>query len=246
MSASKGLRLIVLAVVSIVATSCGSAGDAELVVSAASSLSDSFTEIEAAFEAENPGVDVVLNFGASPVLANQIIEGAPVDVFASASIQDMELLVEEGRADGFSVFARNFATIGVPFGNPAGVEDIEDLETVSLLGVCAPQVPCGVVASEVFAKAELSVSPSTLEPNARALVTKLEESELDAGIVYVSDAVSGRVDSIDIPDEFQASTDYPIATLVEAEDQSLAGRFVEFVEGSQGLDLLAENGFSTP
>ena len=93
--------------------------EGELLVSAAASLTDAFAGIEAAFESVNPGVDVVLNLGSSSALREQILEGAPADVFASANTSNMDQVVDAGEASGDpEIFARNLLQIAVPAGNP--------------------------------------------------------------------------------------------------------------------------------
>ena len=150
---------------------CGapSAGRSEIVVSAASSLSDAFTEIAEAFEASNPDVAITLNVGGSSSLREQILEGAAVDVFASADSRNVEDVSGElvGPA---RVFARNVLQIGVPSGNPANVAGLEDFERSDLLlGVCANSVPCGDLAERVLAAAGVEALVDTYEPNVRAL-----------------------------------------------------------------------------
>jgi len=229
----------------------GTAGQAELTVSGASSLTDAFGDIGSAFEGENPGVTVTFNFGPSDGLATQINDGAPVDVFASASPTWMDSVQDDGpgvsdRAD----FARNRLTIIVPTDNPAGIEDISDLAEDNLqLVIAAEGVPAGDYAREIFknagiSKAALANVVSNAE-DARAVVTSVASGEADAGIVYVTDVtedVAGQVTQIEIPDDINVIATYPIAVVNDTQETDLAASFVDYVLGP-GQQTLAEYGF---
>jgi molybdate transport system substrate-binding protein len=229
-------------------TAAGLEGD--LLVSAAASLTDAFAGMETAFEAANPGVDVVLNLGSSSSLREQILEGAPADVFASANISNMDQVAEAGEVEGEAeVFALNELQIAVPAGNPAGVTGLDDFASEDLLiGLCAEEVPCGSFAREALEKAGVTAAIDTNEPNVRALLTKVEAGELDAGIVYVTDVLStaGAVEGVDIPEEFNVIAEYPIAALVNAPNPDAAAAFVDFVLSDEGQAILVEFGFSSP
>lgn len=251
----KIFRVMVLALLSIPA--CG--GDAgapsptgegrEVLVSAAASLTDAFGEIEARFEADHAGVDVILNLGGSSALREQILEGAPADVFASANRANMDKVVEAGEAAGTpEIFARNLLQIAVPKGNPAGIGGVSDFAEVDLLiGLCAAGVPCGDFAREALAKAGVVPSIDSNEPDVRALLTRIEAGELDAGITYVTDVVSagGSVDGIDIPSELNVTAEYPIVALAHAPRPSDAAAFIAFVLSDEGQEILADYGFTS-
>jgi molybdate transport system substrate-binding protein len=222
--------------------------DGVLVVSAAASLTDGFAEIESSFETANPDVDVLLNLGSTSSLRQQIIEGAPVDVFASANISNMEQVVEAGETREFQIFARNRLQIAVPAGNPAAIVGLEDFDDEDLLiGLCAEDVPCGALGRAVLAKAGVTPSIDTSEPDVRALLTKIEAGELDAGITYVTDVLStSGVEGVDIPDGVNLVADYPIASLRNAPNPGAASAFVSFVLSEQGQGILNRYGFSSP
>lgn len=243
------VRLIVAALLlTLVGCDGGSDGD-ELIVSAAASLTDAFSEIESAFEQAHPGIDVVLNLGGSSSLREQILEGAPADVFASANPENMDRIVAAGAVAGEArVFAANRLQIAVPAGNPAGVSGLEDLSDESLLiGLCAEGVPCGLFAREALANAGVTPSVDTDEPDVRALLTKIEAGELDAGITYLTDVVSasGSVEGIDISHEVNVVAEYPIASLADSSDPEIADAFVDFVLSEEGRAILAGYGFSS-
>jgi molybdate transport system substrate-binding protein len=235
--------------------SCGpaqpssSAPESQVVVSAAASLTDAFGAIKTAFETEHPGTEVVLNFGGSSSLQEQILQGAPVDVFAAAAVANMAPLIRAGWVAGTPhIFTRNRLQIAVPAGNPAGVTGLDDFARPSLLiGLCATGVPCGDFARLALSKAGVTPSIDTDEPDVRALLTKIESGELDAGITYVTDVASagGKVDGITIPEAFNVTAEYPIAVLESAPHPANALLFVDFVLSSQGQLILAKYGFSS-
>lgn len=219
-------------------------------MSAAASLTDAFAEVESAFEETHPGVDVVLNLGGSSALREQILEGAPADVFASADRSNMEQVVAAGGvADEPESFATNPLQIAVPVGNPAGVVGLEAFaDDALLIGLCAEQVPCGDLARQVLANVGVTPAVDTDEPNVRALLTKIETAELDAGITYVTDvaATRGSVEGIDIPDVVNVAANYFIAGLTDTPNPEGAAEFVDFVLSDEGRVILGRYGFGPP
>jgi len=147
------------------------------------------------------------------------------------------------------VFARNLLQIAVPRGNPGKVRGLADFSREKLLiGLCAKQVPCGVYERQALARAGVVPSVDTEEPDVRALLTKVEAGELDAGITYVTDVASshGRVQGIDIPVGRNVVAAYPIAVLARAPHPQAASAFVAFVLSRAGQAILRRYGFSTP
>jgi molybdate transport system substrate-binding protein len=227
------------------------AGSRELIVSAAASLTDAFTDIGTAFEGTEQGVTVAFNFGPSDGLAGQINEGAPVDVFASASPTWMDSVQDEGPGvSGRTDFARNKLAIVVPADNPAGIENLNDLtEDAVQLVLAAEGVPVGDYAREVLVNAGISdaalANVVSNEEDVRAVLTKVLSGDADAGIVYVTDVtadVADQVSLIEIPDDVNVIATYPIAVVTGSEEADLAQRFVDFVLGD-GQQTLAEYGF---
>jgi len=244
------MRIVVLLVVVLAIVGCGKHADEELLVSAAASLTNAFGAMEIAFEEKHPETDVVLNLGGSASLREQILEGAPVDVFASANGSNMDQVVADAETFGEPrVFTVNLLQIAVPAGNPARVAGLEDFADEELLiGLCAEGVPCGDFAREVLANAGITPSIDTNEPDVRALLTKVEAGELDAAITYVTDvaSVGGRVDGVEIPDAVNVAAEYPIAVLVRAADHGTAGAFIDFVLSQEGQAIMSEFGFTSP
>jgi molybdate transport system substrate-binding protein len=218
-------------------------------VFAAASLTESFSTLAQRFEAAHPGVKVTLNFGASSALALQIDQGAPADVFASASVKNMTQVIDAKAATGSKNFARNVLQIAVPPANPAAITGIPDLARRGVkVALCQSQVPCGATAQKVFANAGITIRPVTLEQDVKAVLTKVETNEVDAGLVYLTDvrAAGAKVRGIEIPDALNASTEYPIAPLTEAANPAAAAAFVDYVLSGAGQDVLGAAGFGTP
>lgn len=223
--------------------------DGELLVSAAASLTAALTEMESVFEAANPGVDVVLNLGSSSSLREQILEGAPADVFASANTSNMDQVVEAGEAVDLQIFATNLLQIAVPAGNEAGVTGLADFANDDLLiGLCAEAAPCGDFGRQALENAGVTPAIDSNEPDVRALLTKIEAGELDAGIVYLTDipSTAGTVEGIDIPEEHNVAANYPIAVMLNAPNPRAADAFVAFVLANEGQAILREFGFGSP
>jgi molybdate transport system substrate-binding protein len=220
-----------------------------ITVLAAASLTESFTELGKQFEAAHPGVTVRFSFGASSTLAQQINNGAPADVFASASTSTMGQVVQAGEASNPATFAKNVLEIAVPPDNPAHVASVADLARPGIkVAVCQPQVPCGKVAATVFENAKITVKPVTQGQDVKAVLTAVRTGEVDAGLVYVTDVRSAgtAVTGIEIPAAQNASTDYPIAVTKASRNPATAQAFVDYVRSTEGESLLSKAGFATP
>jgi molybdate transport system substrate-binding protein len=229
------------------ASSSGVSGT--VTVFAAASLTESFTTLGKQFEAAHPGTTVKFNFGASSSLAENINQGAPADVFASASPTTMQQVVGAGGASDAKTFANNVVEIAVPTDNPADVSQLTDLARSGVkVALCQPQVPCGKVAQEVFTKAGITVTPVTQGADVKAVLTTVQLGEVDAGMVYQTDVQGAgtKVKGITIPADQNASTSYPIAALTKAPNSAGAAAFVDYVLSSEGERVLAQAGFAAP
>ncbi|MFN2562458.1 MAG: molybdate ABC transporter substrate-binding protein [Jatrophihabitans sp.] len=214
---------------------------------AASSLTEAFNELKHNFAAVHPGATISITYGASSDLATQIAQGAPADVFASASKKNMASL--GGTALHPVDFVSNVLTVVVPPANPARIASLPDVAKKSVkVAICAPAVPCGVVAAQVFAKAGITVKPTASEPDVKSVLAAVESGEVDAGLVYVTDARAGgaKVRSVSIPTEFRASTTYPIAALRSAKNAALAKAWVDYVLSAAARKVLGADGFGPP
>ncbi len=215
-----------------------------LTVYAAASLKAAFDEAAEAFEAENAGIDVLpITYDGSSTLATQIIEGAPVDVFASADERNMQKVVDEGLASGPAAFATNTLVVAVPAGNPGRVETLADLARVTTV-LCAPEVPCGGASERLLAAAGVEVTPASLEQNVTAVLAKVSANEADAGLVYATDVQGDDTVESFVPEGAdQVVNVYPVVALDDAASPDAAKAFVAFLLGEQGQAILAKHGF---
>jgi molybdate transport system substrate-binding protein len=235
-------------------SSSGASGSASAVkgsitVFAAASLTGSFTQLGKQFEAAHPGDTVKFSFGPSSGLAEQITSGAPADVFASAAPANMQEVVSAGDASNPTNFAKNTMEIAAPPDNPGNVKSVNDLAKKSVkVALCQPQVPCGVVAAEVFKNAGIKVKPVTLQPDVKSVLTQAETGNVDAGAVYVTDVMSAgsKVKGVKVPAGDNASTLYPIATISNSKEKSIAQAFVAYVLSPTGQQVLSAAGFQKP
>lgn len=260
MSPTRWLPLVVV-VSSIVSGACGSGSDSrsrtdgdllsgDVVVFAAASLTDAFTEVGEAFMDANPDVEVTFSFAASSELAAQLLEGAPADVYAAADRNNMAKLVDGGVHAGQPVlFAENLSEIVVARGNPLGITGVEDLaDTDLILVVCAPEAPCGAYASEIFDRVGVDITPDSFETNVKAVVTKVTLGEADAGIAYATDVIAAgdTASGVEIPGDLNVVAEYPMVTTTEGSNRAGAQAFVDFTVGDAGQAILSTYGFTSP
>ncbi len=218
-----------------------------LTVLAASSLAESFGELGRRFQVEHPGLRMSILFGASSSLARQLVDGAPGDVLATADETTMGQAVEGRAVEAPVVFARNRLAIVTRAGNPEGLSGLADLAGPGLVVVlCAPEVPCGRLASEALAKAGVTVEAASLEENVKAVVSKVTLGEADAGIVYVTDvrAAGDKVAGVDVHDAHNVVAAYPLAVATAAANPVAARAWVDFALGPVGQEVLAGYGFA--
>ena len=235
------------AVIGSAGCSTNSTTSTTITVGAASSLTDVFAQIGDDFTRANPHITVRFTFAGSSSLAEQIVQGAPIDVFASAGTSSMQPLIDSQAVTDARAFASNSLQIAVPPGNPAGVTGLADLPGVTLL-VCQEQVPCGGAGQRLFEKNSLSVSPASLEPDVRSVLTKIEADEADAGIVYVTDvrAAGDSVMGISIPDDQNVATLLQAAVVTDSAHRDAALAFVSFLNSPDAQARLAAAGFAAP
>jgi molybdate transport system substrate-binding protein len=249
------------AVVAVSLSACGSSSSGtatsgasssvsgSITVFAAASLKESFTTLGKQFEAANPGTTITFSFGPSSGLATQITEKAPADVFASASQKTMDTVVQAGLAPTSTVFAINTMAIATPTSPTTPVSSLADLANPAVkVAVCAADVPCGTAADKLFENNKLTVNPVTREVDVKAVLSKVQLGEVDAGIVYVTDvkAAGDALVGIDIPLEQNVTTSYPITALSGSANAATAQAFVAYVLSSDAQKVLLEAGFTAP
>jgi len=255
---SRGFRklqslLLCLVYASIFSISAAQAED--LIVSAAVSLKEPFIQLASTFERKHPGAKVIFNFGASGTMATQISQGAPVDVFASASLDQMERLNKLGLIGPAPAkcFARNTLVVIVPTAGKK-YSSLEALGETKKLALGDPQtVPAGRYAVEVLKGAHLYNKLSATHAlifgeSVRQVVTYVESGEVDAGIVYNSEAKTSKhsLISLKIPHEASEPVLYPIATIKNSKEAVLAQSFVDFISNREQWPVFKSFGFLAP
>jgi len=218
-----------------------------ITVFAAASLTEAFTRIGAGFEAANPGTEVRFNFGSSSALATQLSQGAPADVFAAADETTMARAAAAEAVAAPATFATNTLAVLVAPGNPRAVGTVRDLARSDLTVVlAAPQVPLGGYTAVVLRNAGVTVTPRSLEADAKAVVAKVVAGEADAAVVYRTDAVAAghRATTVAIADDLNVTANYPIAVATAAPNPAVARLFIAYVGGPEGRAALAQAGFT--
>ena len=230
-------------------------------VFAAASLTESFTEIGKNFQSAHSGVTVRFNFAGSQALVQQMTNGAPADVFASADTANMTKATDANLVNSPQIFAKNKLVVIVPAGS-SKVASLKDLANKGVkIDIEAPSVPAGKYSLQVLDK--MAQSPDygknyesavkanfvSQEDNVKAVVTKVQLNEADAGIVYLTDVtakVAPKVKEITIPDNFNVVAEYPIAVTKNSKDASDAQAFDQYILSSAGQAVLQKYKFIGP
>ena len=224
---------------------------ADVNVYAAASLTDVMKEIASAYEKES-GDKILFNFGASSLLARQIIERAPADMFLSADEAKMDelekagLVATETRRDLLS----NLLVIVVPYDSKLGIASPEELVTKSQkIAVADPRaVPAGIYTKEyltrigLWQKLEPKIVPTE---NVRAALVAVESGNVDAGFVYETDAnISSKVRiAFTVAVEQGPRIRYPVALIKEAKEKSAASKFLAYLESARARETFERYGF---
>ncbi|MFI6124922.1 molybdate ABC transporter substrate-binding protein [Streptomyces sp. NPDC051064] len=227
--------------------SASGAPQADLTVLAASSLTDVFKTAGAAYEKKHPGTEVTFSFAGSQELAAQVKQGAPADALVTADTRTMDGLKSDTGSP--AVIAKNRLVIATGKGNPEKVEALKDLADPELKVVlAAPEVPVGRYSRQILDAQKIDVKPVSQEPNVRAVLSKVELGEADAGLVYRTDAAAatGKIDAVDIPDAQNAVASYPAATLKTSGNSEAATAFVAWLSTPEAQKILADAGFQKP
>ncbi len=243
-------------------TATPTSASATLKVFAAASLKSSFTAIQKQYQQSHPNVKIVYNFAGSQALVQQITQGAPADIFASADQKNMKKVTDAALATGPQTFADNTLAIIIPANNPAHIAALKDLANKGVkIDVAASTVPVGSYTLQVLAKLgkasnygptyESAVKANFVsqEDNDTAIVQKVELGEADAGIVYATDvtaSAASKVKFISIPTAFNIIAQYPITVLKNSTDAKDAQAFVQYILSSDGQAILAKYHFLSP
>lgn len=221
-------------------------GRTKLTVLAASSLTEPFEALADRFEQDHPDLRVATSFGSSATIAAQVAAGAPADVVATADTVTMGILEDDDLVVGdATVFAHNRLALVVPAGNPAGIEEVGDLQDTDYV-VCVPSAPCGSLAEALLKRAGITHPPASLEIDDKAVLTKVLLDEADAGLVYASDVVAAgsEVEQVPLPDDAGARTSYPVAVVARSEHRELADDWLELLLSPEGQQIMTEAGFT--
>jgi molybdate transport system substrate-binding protein len=223
----------------------GTALHGSIRVLAAASLDEAFGALGERFEQQHRGTHVELSFGPSSGLVAQLHQGSPADVIATADTVTMHRAVTAGDVEPPVTFACNRLAILVRKGNPKHVASLADLSHVDFV-LCAAPVPCGRLAREALARAGVTAEPIGSEKDVSTVVAKVEQGDVDAGIVYVTDADAARskAGSVAIPPNDNVVTAYPIAVASQAANRATARAFEAFVTSPEGQRVLARYGFT--
>ena len=220
-----------------------------LTVLAAASLATAFDAGGSDLETADPGLRVMYSFAGSQQLVQNIIDGAPADVIATADMTTMQRLVSAHLVGTTHVFAHNLLEIAVAPGNPKHLESLAQLASPGLSVVLAdPSVPAGKYALQALARAGVHVTPRSLELSVTSALEKVESGDADAAIVYATDVVAaqGRVTGLAIPGVDNVVAAYVIATVAATPRAAAAQAFVDDVLSGRVHTRLLQQGFLPP
>jgi molybdate transport system substrate-binding protein len=228
----------------------------EITISAAISLKNAFEDIAIIFQKKHSGTKVLFNFGASGDLARQIEAGAPVDIFASAAQKDMDDIDRKGlvASNSRKNFAGNVLVLIKPANSNIPINSLEDLQRreVGKIAIGNPQtVPAGRYAEEVLRHFNLQEGLKEkliFAENVRQVLDYVARGEVDAGLVYSTDAMvrSKEVKVVmKVPEGSHQPVVYPIGVIKETKEESLSRAFVDLVLSAEGQRILNKYGFTT-
>lgn len=222
-----------------------------LSVFAAASLTEAFTQLADTYQTAHPGWTVRLNFAGSDQLAAQIEQGVPADVYAAASPKYPEALQGKNLLGDTTDFATNSLILIVPPDNPANITSVDDLKNGAKLVVGDPAVPVGAYTETVLANLGISDSDLNIvskEQDVKAVLSKVELGEADAGFVYVTDALSAgdKVKQIQLPAAAEATATYPIGIVSASKETEAAQQWIDLATGPDGQKVLQDLAFGPP
>ena len=264
----KRICLLLALLVACCATGVALAQTTELVVFAAASMTETLTEIRAAYEAEHPDVSLVFNFDSSGTLKTQIQEGAVCDVFISAGQKQMNQLdisrdgsANPDRLDFVAAGTRidlleNKVTLVVPEGNPKGIAGFDDLagrlaSGDVLLAMGNSDVPVGQYTQKILAyyaldeQALANAGCITYGTNVKEVTTQVTEGSVDCGVIYCTDAFSAGLTVVDTATaEMCGQVIYPAAVLKTAKNPDAARAFLDYLTTGEAMQVFESVGFS--
>jgi molybdate transport system substrate-binding protein len=227
--------------------------EVELTVSAAASLTDALNEIKTSFEGDNPNIDVTFNFGSSGTLQQQILQGAPTDIFFSAAEDKFDELVDKGLIDqdnGVDLVGNQIVLV-TPKESNKGIESFSDLkDKAQKISIGTPEtVPAGMYAKEMLENMDEwddVENKIVFAKDVRQVLTYVETGNVDAGIVYNTDAlISSKVNVLAAAEEgTHTPIIYPLGIINESKNTEEAKLFYEYMQSKKALAILEKYGFS--
>ncbi|MBS4218487.1 molybdate ABC transporter substrate-binding protein [Bacillus sp. FJAT-49711] len=225
--------------------------EVELTISAAASLQDALNDIKPLFEEENPYISLNFNFGASGALQQQISQGAPVDLFFSAAEDKFDQLVGDGRIDpklGIDLVGNELVLV-VPTDSSIGIKSFEDLVKANQISIGTPEsVPAGQYAKETLENLNIwgdLEEKVVYAKDVRQVLTYVETNNVDAGIVYKTDAlISPKVQIVESAKEnTHAPIIYPVGIIKDSSHPKEANQFYDFLQNKASIDIFEKHGF---
>ncbi|WP_203362618.1 molybdate ABC transporter substrate-binding protein [Bacillus sp. REN10] len=223
----------------------------ELTISAAASLQEALNEIKSSYEKEHPNVKIVYNFGSSGALQQQISQGAPVDLFFSAAEDKFDQLVEEGmiqKEQGKDLLSNELVLV-VPKETGQDIHTFEDLKKVNKLSIGTPEsVPAGQYAKETLENIDVwkEIEPKVVyAKDVRQVLTYVETGNVDAGIVYKTDAmISTKVDiAAAAKEETHTPIIYPVGVIKGSAHLKEAEVFYQYLQNNTSMETFTKYGF---
>ncbi|AGB50473.1 molybdenum ABC transporter, periplasmic molybdate-binding protein [Methanomethylovorans hollandica DSM 15978] len=227
-----------------------------ITVSGSAVLTEAFTDMEKEFEADNSGIDLIMNFGNAGSLRMQIEGGAPIDVFAPGDVNQMDMLASKGLVynDSRKEFAGSSLVIIVPKGNVLNITDMKDLARPEVKKIALSDTEASTVGR--YAKQSLieeglwnSVQDKLLTGDTvKNSLFYVERGEADAGFVFMTDVSSAQPGTIEVASSVPVSTPiiYPIAVVSATQHPKESQLFIDFVTGEKGKSILGQYGFLIP
>ncbi len=232
------------------AVACGSPSSSPtppttITVFAAASLEQSFTAIARDFQAQHPTVTVTFSWAGSQTLVEQLANGAPADVLATASTSTMDKAVQAGSVTDPQEFTTNRLALITPAGNPAQITGLDSSLAGKNLVICAPAVPCGSATATLASRLGVTLTPKSEEQSVTDVKNKVISGQADAGIVYRTDAASAgsQVTTVPIQGADAVVNHYPIAVVKASTQKEAATAFITYVRSEPGQKTLASFGF---
>jgi len=223
----------------------------ELTISAAASLQDALEELKTTYEKQHDTINILYNFGGSGALQQQILQGAPADLFFSAAEDKFDVLVEKEMIDqklGTDLLANDLVLI-VPKNNEKEIQSFEDLQQAGKIALGTPEtVPAGQYGVDTLKNMQLwdsLESKVVYTKDVRQVLTYTETENVDAGMVYKTDAlVSDKVNVVATADDaMHAPIIYPVGVLKASKHAQEAEDFYHFLQSVEAMDVFEKYGF---